>query len=230
MISRGRIFRGLFLSLLTFLMSAGSLFAHVQLDYPTGGETFTAGEIISIHWRTLIQHNQENWDLYFSPDGGGSWEVIKLDMVAAQLSYQWTVPQTVTENALIRIVQDNQSADYDDYSGDFTIQDTPTSVEVLGEKPIDFMLHANYPNPFNPSTVIYYQIPSSSKVVLSIYDILGHKVAELVNEYQSAGYYQVTFEASSSNRQLSSGVYLYQISVSSSEGIYSNTKKMTLIR
>ena len=74
-------FRFWLLSLLTFLILAGNILAHVQLDYPTGGETFTAGEIISIHWHVEIPHNQLNWDLYFSPDGGGSWQIIQLDMV-----------------------------------------------------------------------------------------------------------------------------------------------------
>ncbi len=51
---------------LIFFMPAGVLMAHVQLDYPTGGEIFEAGESVSLHWHILIEHNQENWDLYFS--------------------------------------------------------------------------------------------------------------------------------------------------------------------
>jgi hypothetical protein len=215
---------------MTILLLGGEVLAHVQLDYPTGGETFAAGEVISIHWHVLIPHNQENWDLYFSPNGGGSWEVIQLNIDNAQLSYQWTVPETATDNAVIRIVQDNRNADYDDYSDAFTILFTPTSAEETGVKPEIFMLHNNYPNPFNPSTVINYQIPSSGFVELNVYDILGHKVSGLVNKQQSAGNYKVTFEAKSSGRLLRSGIYIYQITVSNSKGYFRDSKKMTLIR
>ena len=88
--------------------------------------------------------------------------------------------------------------------------------------PTKFALEQNYPNPFNPSTKIKYSIPTSSKVKLIVYDILGRKVAELVNQVQNAGYYEVNFNASN----LSSGVYFYRIS-------YSNqflTKKMLLLK
>ena len=80
----------------------------------------------------------------------------------------------------------------------------------------------NYPNPFNPATIINYSLPVDEKVIIKVYDILGREVAELVNEFKTAGNYSVNFEASS----LSSGVYFYSISA----GNFHQTKKMVLTK
>jgi len=73
--------------------------------------------------------------------------------------------------------------------------------------PTAFALHQNYPNPFNPVTTIAYDIPRQAHVVLAVYDVLGRKVAELVNETLPAGSYSVQFDGSG----LSSGVYVYRL-------------------
>ena len=65
----------------------------------------------------------------------------------------------------------------------------------------------NYPNPFNPSTIITFQIPEAGLVSLKVYDLLGREVATLVDEHKTAGSYDVEFNAS----ELSSGVYFYKI-------------------
>ena len=92
-----------------------------------------------------------------------------------------------------------------------------------------FELYQNYPNPFNPSTTIRYSIPnqgsnfgSEDKVSLIIYDILGREVVSLVNQYQYAGDYEVTFNAKS----LASGTYVYRLQV----GSFIETKKMILLK
>jgi hypothetical protein len=91
-----------------------------------------------------------------------------------------------------------------------------------------FHLDQNYPNPFNPSTKIDYQLPMISDVDLSIYNLLGQKVATLINERQRAGSHQVEWDAS----RFSSGVYFYRIDVDSygEAGEFQDVKKMVLIR
>jgi len=80
---------------------------------------------------------------------------------------------------------------------------TTTSVKTNNNLPKKFALLQIYPNPFNPLTVIEYQIPATSKVPLKIYDLLGREVAILVNnEEKAAGYYKTTFNGS----RFSSGV------------------------
>ncbi|MDR3666388.1 MAG: T9SS type A sorting domain-containing protein [Ignavibacteriaceae bacterium] len=83
-------------------------------------------------------------------------------------------------------------------------------------------LSQNFPNPFNPSTTIKYQIPKSGQVTLKVYDILGKEVANLVNEFKNEGKYDVNFDAS----KLASGIYIYQLK--SNE--YTSSKKMMLLK
>ena len=82
------------------------------------------------------------------------------------------------------------------------------------QKPTSYVLYQNYPNPFNPSTKIQYEIPATSDVTLNIYDVLGRKVATLVNERKSAGHYEVEWDAS----HFASGVYFYQITARQTDG------------
>ncbi len=100
-------------------------------------------------------------------------------------------------------------------------------VEVNVGSPEKFELKANYPNPFNPTTTIEYSIPNVrakdfSPVQLIIYDVLGRKIATLVNKKQSPGNYSVNFNASN----LTSGIYFYTLRA----GNFTATRKMILIK
>ena len=88
--------------------------------------------------------------------------------------------------------------------------------------PKEFNLYNNYPNPFNPSTKIKFDVPKSSIVKISIYDITGRELRVLVNSNFTPGVYEVIFDASS----LSSGIYFYKMQTSA----YNNVKKMVLIK
>ncbi len=91
-------------------------------------------------------------------------------------------------------------------------------------KDYDFRLEQNYPNPFNPTTVIGYQLPVAGIVTLKVYDVLGRELAILINEIQQAGRYNI--QLSTSNFQLSSGVYFYRLTA----GKYSETRKMLFLK
>ncbi|HOJ19664.1 MAG TPA: T9SS type A sorting domain-containing protein, partial [Ignavibacteriaceae bacterium] len=80
----------------------------------------------------------------------------------------------------------------------------------------------NYPNPFNPGTVISYQLVAGGQVSLQVYDILGNEIVTLVDKEQEAGRYQVTFDAS----KLASGVYICRIIA----GDFVKTIKMSLVK
>ena len=97
-----------------------------------------------------------------------------------------------------------------------------TEVKAYEEYPKQFILEQNFPNPFNPSTVISYQLPVGSRVTLKVYDILGREVAALGDEYKPAGTYQISWNAAN----LSSGVYFYQLRI----GNLIASKKMVLLR
>jgi hypothetical protein len=97
-----------------------------------------------------------------------------------------------------------------------------TSVNEDDNLPIKYQLDQNYPNPFNPTTNINYSLRDEQNVTLSVYDMLGRKVATLVNGVKQAGNYSVTFDAS----QLSSGIYYYTLKA----GNFTSTKKMMLVK
>lgn len=90
------------------------------------------------------------------------------------------------------------------------------------EVPDEYSLAQNYPNPFNPTTQINYKLPEQASVTLKIYNTLGQRVATLINETQSPGEHQVTFDASG----LSSGVYLYRLQADG----FVETKQMMFLK
>ncbi len=92
--------------------------------------------------------------------------------------------------------------------------------------PTEFYLAQNYPNPFNPTTTISFAIPAQSTVKLSLYNIIGEKVAELINDEISAGYYSINFDANSVGNGLVSGVYFYRLVAND----FVETKKFILLK
>lgn len=97
----------------------------------------------------------------------------------------------------------------------------PSSVDPINSLN-GFNLYQNYPNPFNPSTTIQYSLSSSQFVTLKVYDVLGNEISTLIDEHKQAGFYEVSFNASS----LPSGIYFYKLQF----GSLIETKKMMLIK
>ncbi|MEQ9278070.1 MAG: T9SS type A sorting domain-containing protein [Balneola sp.] len=98
----------------------------------------------------------------------------------------------------------------------------PQDEEVYTEQVIEFGLQQNYPNPFNPSTTISYSVAENADVTLNVFNMLGQKVATLVNSTQSEGSYTVTWDASN----VASGIYIYRLQA----GNKVFTRKMNLIK
>jgi len=94
--------------------------------------------------------------------------------------------------------------------------------------PANFELAQNFPNPFNPETLIRYALPEAATVTLEIYNMLGQKVRTLVNHApQAADFYAITWNGRDDNgKALASGMYLYRLSA----GSYVNTRKMVLMK
>jgi GH35 family endo-1,4-beta-xylanase len=103
------------------------------------------------------------------------------------------------------------------------VKDNPTGVEeMVSGLPLNYQLEQNFPNPFNPTTSIRYDISKTSQVTLKVFDILGRQVQTLVNTKQVPGQYTVTFNA----QYLGSGVYFYRLSA----GTFTETKKLMLLK
>ncbi|MCG8372082.1 MAG: redoxin family protein [Balneolales bacterium] len=97
-----------------------------------------------------------------------------------------------------------------------------TSSELAEENPTQVSLFQNYPNPFNPSTNISFELDISSEVTLSIYNVLGEKVSNLINGFLPSGAHSVTWDASA----FPSGIYLYRLETA--QGSFS--RKMLLVK
>ena len=105
------------------------------------------------------------------------------------------------------------------------IQGNPVGVKeetTIENLPSNYQLEQNYPNPFNPSTSIRYSIPKASKVILTVFDVLGREVKTLVNAEQAPGQYTVTFNA----QDLASGIYFYRLNA----GTFTAIKKLMLLK
>ena len=94
--------------------------------------------------------------------------------------------------------------------------------EELAGLPEKFDLKPNYPNPFNPSTQIAFDLPESADVRLTVFDVLGRQVATLINQHMKAGTHTVSFDS----QRLASGVYIYLLEA----GSFSMTRNMMLIK
>jgi hypothetical protein len=119
----------------------------------------------------------------------------------------------------VRATLNNSVGPWSSVSNFMTIGVTDVSDNSI---PTEFKLAQNFPNPFNPTTTIAYQLPQSGNVTLKVFDILGNEVRTLVNEQKETGSYTVQFDASS----LVSGLYIYQLRAND----YSSIKKMILTK
>jgi len=101
----------------------------------------------------------------------------------------------------------------------------PNSLAIdkrIADLPKTYKLYGNYPNPFNPTTTINYQLPTTSHLTIKVYNLLGKEVATLVDDVKQAGSHSVTFDGSG----LAGGVYLYQLKTAN----YTDTKKCLFLK
>ena len=121
------------------------------------------------------------------------------------------------------------------FSSEVSAQVEVVTVDDSAVLPTEFALHQNYPNPFNPNTVIRYDLPEAAQVTITITDLLGREVRQLVAGKLEPGWKSVTWDASdAAGKPVSAGVYFYQIKVYNSDeigaGNYTQTRKMVLLK
>ena len=151
--------------------------------------------------------------LWFILDGYPDFVILDHNMVVA---YKFAELDFDSVNTQIQIALDNcQQCETTDISH---------NQEVMPEA---FQLHPNYPNPFNPTTVIHYDVPESAPVRLVIYDILGRNIRTLVNGVQEPGYKTVTWNgADDGGRPVSAGMYI----VTMASGSHRFVRKMVFLK
>ncbi|MCB0599721.1 MAG: T9SS type A sorting domain-containing protein [Saprospiraceae bacterium] len=146
------------------LLIAAPAFGHVHLKYPEGGEHYMAGEQVMIRWEIEIPHDQKDWDLYFTTDGGTTWNTIIENLPVTDTSYQWVVPGVSTTHAKIKVVQDNNTGDYEDNSGEFTIGNATAARNDLLERNWKI-----YPNPSHGEDIHIVAAHPDHRQLQSIY-------------------------------------------------------------
>ncbi len=193
----------------------------VSLVSPNGGEHWLVNSSYPITWSSF---GIDRVELSYKISPADSWRRIAQSVDATLGNYIWTVPNTQTTQARVRVIDRSTGSLVDSSDAVFAIT-FPTSVAESGI-PTVYELNQNFPNPFNPSTKITYGLPKESHVQLTVFNALGQEVATLVNEAQSAGRYTIEFSTASIGREISSGVYYYRINA----GDFAQTKKLVLLR
>jgi hypothetical protein len=170
----------------------------------------------------------------------GSGQLFSTELISVYTEFivdiEYAFPDTPSI-AVISFTTDSSDLDNNLHVGSTWLIDELTFGDALGSQsdinaqPVKFKLEQNYPNPFNPTTIIKYTIPKKTYVTLKVFDVLGNKIALLVNEEKSFGEYMVQFDANSIQGGLSSGVYFYQLqgNMREREGKFIETKKMLLL-
>jgi hypothetical protein len=181
-----------------------------------------SGNLINLTW-TDNSYNEDQFRIDRSPDSL-SWAFLA-NSKAGSVHYSDTL--NIPGTYYYRIRSENTSGN-SGFSNSVRVNTNPSGINDL--RPLNFILHQNYPNPFNPSTSINYQLSMSGKIKLSVSDILGRKITDIVNKDQTPGNYTVNFDSSRYN--LASGVYLYSLQVNSLDGKdnFISTKRMILLK
>ena len=128
-------------------------------------------------------------------------------------------PVTVIYDSTKKCAYGGTASDSSRYT---TVDPIVTGIAAETELPKEFNMYQNYPNPFNPTTSIKYDVPNNAFVSIKVYDVTGRLINELVNMDQSAGVYEVTFDA----KNFASGIYFYRMEA----GKFTKVMKMVLIR
>jgi len=183
------------------------------------------GRNISLVWETMTEKNSDKFTVE-RKTVGSNWETIGSVKAAVlsnspkQYSYSDNKLQSGKYQYRLKMIDNDGTFEYSKI------------IEAEISIPMNFELSQNYPNPFNPSTKIDYNLPFDSKVTLEIYNVMGEKVGQLVNQDQSAGYFSVEFNSSSLGKSISSGIYFYRITaldrVTGKD--YSAIKKLILLK
>ncbi|MCW8810555.1 MAG: T9SS type A sorting domain-containing protein [Ignavibacteriaceae bacterium] len=172
------------------------------------------------------------WNSVYLSETGKAWAVGKSGTIAysTDWGYTWEVQESGVTSELWEVYFINDDEGWIVGGGiglpgvilhttnGGVITDVDDEINTVRE----FVLNQNFPNPFNPTTKINYQIPELSFVTIKVYNVLGNEVTTLVNEEKPAGGYEVDFDAS----DLTSGIYFYQLRISD----FSQTKKMVFLK
>jgi hypothetical protein len=186
-----------------------------------------SGRNIKLLWTTETEINSYRFEVERkTKTSGGNWESIGYVDASGNSNspknYSYTDKGLNTGKYSYRLKMIDNDGRYE-YSKE-------TEAEVL--VPAEYKLSQNYPNPFNPITKIEYQLPEDSYVIMEMYNLIGEKVAELINGEKSAGYHSIEIDINRIETEISSGVYLYKINVTGNgiQQSFNDVKKLVILK
>jgi hypothetical protein len=211
------------------IVSAGTLTNLNSSPLPIQLASFTAAIVqagqVKLTWSTLSETNNYGFEVQKAADSAKTFESIPNSFIAGNGTttqpheYTYTDVTAGDGTAFYRLKQTDL-----DGTVHFSESVQPSAVTGVAGRalPTEFALEQNYPNPFNPSTVIEFAVPKEARVRLDVYNLLGQKIATLVDENLTAGYYTRQFNGTG----VASGLYFYRLSTND----VSFLKKMMLVK
>lgn len=181
------------------------------------------GKNVFIKWETKTETNTKSFEIERALSSSNDWRVVG----TVNASGTSTTPKEYSfTDKNLNVGKYNYRLKIVDFDGTY---DYSNIVEAEISLPKEYAISQNYPNPFNPSTRIDYQLPFDSKVTLELYAVTGEKVATLINNELSAGYYTAEVDAGALN--LASGMYIYRMTAQNPSGQnFVQVKKLMLAK
>jgi hypothetical protein len=162
---------------------------------------------------------------YLASVNGSTWEYTDGSIGTAGLGNQCTAEYKVLAKDAANNLSDFSAVVQIEYSNLWFKRSEEGGGKLVARVPSRHELHAAYPNPFNPSTEIKFDLPEDAHVTLAVYDMLGRKVADLVSDNYAAGYHSATWNAN----EIASGVYFARFTASDVNGTLKLSKSSKLI-
>lgn len=193
---------------------------------PRGIAATVAGDTIRLYWKRNHESDFKQYLVFGDTIQGFSADSSRLIGRLTDTSFTKIIPG-LSGGYFIRLRSEDNQGNISEESEEIRI--IPVGINGEGHEVVqDYRLFNNYPNPFNPETVIGYRLKSPGRVILTVYTITGEPVRVLQDGEMPAGYHETRFRGD----DLASGIYLYKIDVRSPEGVpvYTSVRKMVLLK
>ncbi len=200
--------------------------------------SFTASAVengISITWTTETEPDNAGFNIFRSQNESSDYVKINENLIPAQgdamtgASYTYLDAPEQAGNYFYKLQSVSLTGDTSFY-GPVSVVLTEVALRKMAT-PVEFSLRQNYPNPFNPETSIEYGLPEPAQVKITIYDINGHEIRNLVSGNQAAGIHSVKWDGrDETGNKVVSGIYFYHFKAIGAKKVFSQTNKMILMK
>ena len=204
----------------------------VTVIQPNGGEVLYIGQVYTIMWDAADNIGIDHTRIEYSIDSGDNWTLIA-DLTGNPGQYDWTVTGPPSSTCRVKVTcrdaVDGEGWDMsdEDFCPPYKSGARGFAITDDGLIPGEFVLSQNRPNPFNPTTAIDLYVPTASRVTLEVYNILGARVAVLLDEELPAGKRVVCWDGTdTSGETVAAGLYFYRMKTAEFE----QTRKMMLVK